>query len=256
METLLPPSATSVQWSATVTGKNTRGSVCSEGISCDSARVHCLWFCHWAPVKTAWLCPLCAHSQVFIHIDQISLNLPFSRLRSPNSLRLSSWDRYSSPIIIFMAPSWTLSSLTCNEQPRTEHSTPGVVSSVLRGRIPSLLLLAILCLMKLRRPSRRSCVASAAWAVSCLAHVQHGNPQDPQVLFYQGNFQLVTSQVCFFLNLMRFLSAHFCSLLSPLRRAKWPSGLSRVPSPFGIISKLAKGTLCPIIQIINEVIKL
>lgn len=92
------------------------GSGCSEGISCGSACVHCLWFCHWAPVKTAWLCPLCALSQVFIHIDEISLNLLFSRLSNPNSPRLS-WDRYSSPTIIFEALCWTLSSLFAMSNP-------------------------------------------------------------------------------------------------------------------------------------------
>lgn len=93
------------------------------------------------------------------------------------------------------------------------------MSPVLRGRISSLHLLGILCLMQLRRWS----VVFAARVMNCLAHVQHGNPQDPQVLFCQHHFQLVTPQVLFLVNFMGFLSAHFCSLLSSLKRAKWPS---------------------------------
>lgn len=185
----LPIEATCVQCSATVTRKIVVLAVQRESPVIQHVSILililCLCFCHWAPVKTSWLCPLYGLSQVFIHIDEISLNFPFFGLRNPNTLRLSSRDKYSSPTIVFVALCWMLSTLTSNEQPRTEHSTPGGVLPVLRGRTLSLHLLAMPCLMQLRRPSRRPTAAFAAWAVSCLGH---SNPQDPQVLFCQDHF--------------------------------------------------------------------
>ena len=46
-------------------------------------------------------------SQVFIGIDKIHPSLFFSCLRSPGSLSLSSYERGSSPLIMFVALHWT-----------------------------------------------------------------------------------------------------------------------------------------------------
>ena len=41
---------------------------CVEGTSCVSVCAHCFWSCHWAPLKRAWLCPLCTlPSGIYIH---------------------------------------------------------------------------------------------------------------------------------------------------------------------------------------------
>jgi len=74
----------------------------SSRISRVSVCAHCLWSHHWAPVQRVWLCPLCT-LPLYICMDfKIPLSLLFSRLNSPSSLSFSSYERCSSPLIIYM----------------------------------------------------------------------------------------------------------------------------------------------------------
>jgi len=90
--------------------------------------------------------------------------------------------------------------------------------------------------------------------------------QDPPVLFYKASFQLVGPQYWLLelflptcrtltfplLNFMRFL---YCPFLQPVKvpldgsTTLWCINRS---SKFGLICKLAEGTICLVIQIINE----
>lgn len=80
--------------------------------------------------------------QVFIHINRIPLNLPFTRLSSPNFLSLSSYDRCSSPLIIFVAIASLIPlcpRVSCNREPRNWHGIPDVASlcvSQIEGSCP------------------------------------------------------------------------------------------------------------------------
>lgn len=62
---------------------------------CCSVCAHCLLFGHCMPLRRAWLCRLQSHlSGIYIHWSPKSpLSLPFSRLNSPSSLDLSSYER-------------------------------------------------------------------------------------------------------------------------------------------------------------------
>ncbi|KAK4828308.1 hypothetical protein QYF61_025320 [Mycteria americana] len=99
-----------------------------------------------------------------------------------------------------------------------------------------------------------------------LAHVQLGVHQDPQVLFCEAAFKLsgsqhilehevVPSQVKDFALLVELHEVSISLLLQPVEvpldgsTTLWHTSCS---SQFGVICKLAEGTLCPIIQIINE----
>lgn len=95
----------------------------SEGTSCAS---HCLLFWYWALLIRAWLFPLCSLPQVFIDSDDIPLGLLFFRLNSLSSVILSSQERCSNLVIIFMSLCWTLSSMcmfiSWTEEFRTGHA--------------------------------------------------------------------------------------------------------------------------------------
>ena len=91
-------------------------------------------------------------------------SLLFSRLISPNSLSLSSEERGSSPLIIFMASSGPAPTSPClflcwGLQSWTQDSGWGVTRAEQRGRILSLTLLATLLLVQHR-------IWLAFWAVS------------------------------------------------------------------------------------------
>ena len=110
-----------------------------------------------------------------------------SRLNNPSSLSLSSWDRCSSPFITSVAHRWTLSSMSMSllcwgAQNRTQHSRCNLTSAEQKGRLTSLLLLAIFPLVQPR----------CCWLFCCkgtlLAHVQLGVHQDPQVPLLQSCF--------------------------------------------------------------------
>ena len=94
--------------------------------------------------------------QIFIHTVKILPNLLFSRLNSPSSLSLSSYDRYSSPSVIAVALYWPCSSTPVSSSHwRAQHwaQHPRCVSAhhaEWRGRTISLHLLASVCLMQPR----------------------------------------------------------------------------------------------------------
>lgn len=73
----------------------------------------------------------------------------------PNSVTLSSWEKYSSPLIIFLALLWTRSNrwsstsfLCCRSQSWMPYSGWGLTRAELRGRITSLFLLPTMFLMQ------------------------------------------------------------------------------------------------------------
>ena len=80
--------------------------LCLRRISCMSVCACCLLFLSLASLR--WMVHfLYSPHQRFIHIDEISLCLLFSRLYSPSSHRLFLYDRCSSPFIIVVAQCWT-----------------------------------------------------------------------------------------------------------------------------------------------------
>lgn len=70
--------------------------------------------------------------QVFIHIDKIPLSLFFSRLNIPSSLSLSLHARCSSPLIIFVALHWTVSSMSWK---RVSKWVPGNIAQNALGTV-------------------------------------------------------------------------------------------------------------------------
>lgn len=62
--------------------------------------------------KGLLLSSLLEPAQLFIHIDKITLSLLFSRLSSPSSFSLSSYDKHSSLFIFFVALCWTCTTLS------------------------------------------------------------------------------------------------------------------------------------------------
>lgn len=85
--------------------------------------------CHWALLKRAWLPCICALPSVFIHIDEITPSLLFSRMKNPGSLSLSSQEMWSSPSSSchFAGLSSLAPFLSCAGEPRTGHSATGVM---------------------------------------------------------------------------------------------------------------------------------
>ena len=60
-------------WAACVSAPSQSKSVswCSEGTPLVSVCAHCLWYCHWAPLRRPWLRRLCNLPQVSAHVDKI-----------------------------------------------------------------------------------------------------------------------------------------------------------------------------------------
>lgn len=86
----------------------TRISWCSDCTFHVSVCVHCLWSCHWAPLKSLALISL---HPPFRYTDKIPVqSLLFSWLKGPVSLSLSALQRFSSPFNIAVGLHWTLSS--------------------------------------------------------------------------------------------------------------------------------------------------
>lgn len=81
-----------------------RSASCSEGASCVSMCVHCLFSWCWVPLKRAWLHLPCTSPVRPSRHWWNSLSLLPSRLNSPNSLTLYSQVRCSTPL---MALCWT-----------------------------------------------------------------------------------------------------------------------------------------------------
>lgn len=77
-----------------------------EVLSDVSVCVHCHWSCLWAPLKKALLCLLCTFSS---GIYKIPLPIFYPGWTVP-AFSLSSYERCSSPFIIFLALHWTISS--------------------------------------------------------------------------------------------------------------------------------------------------
>ncbi|KAK4806786.1 hypothetical protein QYF61_005582 [Mycteria americana] len=103
-----------------------------------------------------------------------------------------------------------------------------------------------------------------------LAHVQPGVHQDPQVLFCQAAFQLGGPQHVLVPGVVPLQGQDFALPLVELHEVPVSPFLQLVEVPlddsmtlwhisysshFCVTSKLAEGTLCPIIQIINEEVK-
>ena len=121
-----------------------------------SVCAHCLWSCHWAPLKRAWFCPLCTLPW---SIDTHRLHIPWAFSSPSWAVPALSAFPYrggapvpSSSLWHFVGLFPVCPCLSCSEESSTGHSTPGVASPVLRGRILSHDLLPILCLMQPRMP--------------------------------------------------------------------------------------------------------
>lgn len=100
------------------------------GISSVSVCIHCPLSCHWIPLKIAWLCLLYRlPSSIWTPWQDPPLSTFFSRLDSHSSFSLSSYGRYSSPLIILGGPSLDSlqvhPSLSCKGGPR-----PGYISGL------------------------------------------------------------------------------------------------------------------------------
>lgn len=102
---------------------------------------------HWALLRR--IAPLFSF-QVLTPIDKFLLSLLSYWLKSPNSLSPISYQICSGPFINSVALCWNLSMSFLYWEPRTDYSTPGVTTPVLRGRITSLHLLALLFLVQAR----------------------------------------------------------------------------------------------------------
>lgn len=78
-----------------------------------------------------WPLSLYSSNQLFMHLEKLPLSLLFSWLSSLSYLSLSLPEKCSSPLIIFMPLCCTAPvcpCLSCAKDPRTEHSTPDMVS--------------------------------------------------------------------------------------------------------------------------------
>lgn len=78
-----------------------------QNLLCFSLCTYCLWSCHWLSLKRAWFCPFCTLAPG-IYVSKIAPSCLFSRLNS--CLSLSSYQRCSSTVMIFVALFWRLSS--------------------------------------------------------------------------------------------------------------------------------------------------
>ena len=97
---------------------------------------------HWQEPDSVFFTHSYIYSLIhlFTWIDKILLSLLFSRMNSPSSLSLSSYERYCSPFIILTALSWTCSSKSISVLYRgahkwTQHSRCGLASADYRGGI-------------------------------------------------------------------------------------------------------------------------
>lgn len=104
--------------------------------------------------------------------------LVFSVLNSPSSLSLSSQERCSSTLIIFVIFCWTCSStsiplLSWGIQNWTQHSRIGFNSAKWRGRTTHLSLLAILAL---KQPKVFPCLEGTLWLTFSLVYPRTPSP--------------------------------------------------------------------------------
>lgn len=131
----------------------------------------------WAAVKRAWLHPLYIFLQVFVYSDDIHHAISLLQPEQPQlSHSLSSQYRCSSPFTILMALHWTVSvgsCLSCKEDSRMWHNTPGVTSPVQNRGAGSL-----------------SCSPFSICKRTLLVHVELGVLQDHHVIFCQASLQL------------------------------------------------------------------
>lgn len=111
---------------------------------------HYLLSCQQTRLERAYLHPS-LHS-LFNYLYTLINPLSFLSSNSPSSLSLSSYERCSSPLIIFLAFCWTLfsifrSALYWRAQNGKQYSRCGLTTEEQRCKIMSLDQLAILCLM-------------------------------------------------------------------------------------------------------------
>lgn len=131
---------------------------CSHGSSHISICTHCPWSicthcpCYW-PLKRSCLFVPFPHG--FIYIRNVTPNLLFTRLNHPSSLSLFSQGSGSSPLMIFVAIYWTLSSMSVSlfyqgVQNWTQNSMCDLTRAEERAKITYFNLLAMLLQMQPR----------------------------------------------------------------------------------------------------------
>ena len=143
-----------------------------------------------------------------------------------------------------MALHWTVSSMFMSllyrgAQNWAQYSKCGLTSAEQRGRITTLHLLAVLCVMQPRIPFAFFAARAHSWLKFNL--VSTGTPSafsakllyrwvSPSVCWCLGLF-VPRSRTLYFpmLNFMRYLSAHFSRMLRSLGMTAWPSHLSATP---------------------------
>jgi len=82
--------------------------LCLSQVPCISVCAHCLLSRHRAPLRRAWLPLLYSSCQIFVHMDHIPRVFSAPGQAVP-VLCLCLSDRYSSPLIVFVALPWTCS---------------------------------------------------------------------------------------------------------------------------------------------------
>ncbi|KAK4832076.1 hypothetical protein QYF61_020632 [Mycteria americana] len=187
-------------------------------------------------------------------------SLLFSRLNNPSSLSLSSQERCSISLIIFVALLWTCSnrsmSFLCRGlQSWTQYWRWGLTRVGCRDRITSLDLLATLLLMQPR-------IWLAFWAASthCQLMSSFSSTSTPKsssagLLSIPSSPSLCRTLHLALLNLMRFTRARFSSLSRSLWMASHPSRHVNCTTQLGVICKLAEAALDPTVYVTDEDIK-
>jgi len=189
-----------------------------------------------------------------MQVGKIPLRIVFSRLDGPSSLNLSSYNKWSSPFIFFVALHWTFSStfmplLFWGARHWTQHSR--YVSLVLSGD---------------HLPQSGDTLPDAAQGAlgllcckdSLLSHVQLCVHQKPK-FFCTAAFQLVCPSLYWrnalflpFAEFQEILLGPFLQPVKVLLNGGPPIWCISHSSPYCVIWKCVQVALCPIIQVINE----
>lgn len=122
----------------------------------------------------------------FVDRCYICLNYLFSRLKSPCILSCPMFRSFSMLLIIFVTPSWTLSSILRDEdQSCTQDSSPGSSTEIPSCTVtsPALFFSLLLIIFSLY----------CCWALSWCRH--GNNYHDPEVLFLGCHSHIISSHV-------------------------------------------------------------
>ena len=210
------------------------------------------------PLKRARLHLLCTLPSGIYICGEDPPRLLFSRLNSPSSLSPSSLERCSSPFPIAVALHWTLSSLSLSllswgAQHRTQPSRGGLTSAEQRGRISSLDLLATLLLVQPRTPLAFFAASASTWCPPGPSLQSCFPAAHPQLVLVPG--AVPPQGQDFACPLVELQEVPVSPFLQPVEVPLGGSATSWClshSSQCGIVSKLAEGALCPIIQSTSE----